>query len=47
MAFPVKIKPLTLLDFHSNKLKLVKVKDNIESHSNLEVEGEGLDDQDF
>ena len=47
MAFPVKTKPLTLLDFHSKKLKLVKVQDNTESHSDLEVEGENLDEQDL
>ena len=47
MAFPVKTKPLTLLDIHSKILKFVKVKDNTESHSDLEVEGEGLDDQDL
>ena len=45
MACTIKTEPLTLLDFHSKKLKLVKVEDNTESHSDLEVEGESLDEQ--
>ena len=54
MACPVndaKTKQLTLLDFpcdfHSKKLKLVEAEDDSESHSDLEVEDESLDEQDF
>ena len=47
MACPVKNKTLTLLDFYSRKLKLAEVEDNTESHSDLKVEGESLDEQDL
>ena len=45
MACTIKTEPLTLLDFHSKKLKLVKVEDNTESHSDLEVEGKSIHEQ--
>ena len=47
MACPKKTKQLTLLDFHSKKLKLAEAEDDSESHSDLEVEDESLDEQDF
>ena len=47
MACPKKTKQLTLLDFHLKKLKLTEAEDDSESHSDLEVEDEGLDEQDF
>ena len=45
MACPVKTKLLTLLAFYSKKL--TQVEDNTESHSDLEVEGVSLDEQDL
>ena len=47
MACPKKTKQLTLLDFHSKKLKLAEAEDDSESHSDLEVEDESLGEQDF
>ena len=47
MACPKKTKQLTLLHFHSKKLKLAEAEDDSKSHSDLEVEDESLDEQDF
>ena len=37
MACPKKTKQLTLLDFHSNKVKLAEAEDDLESHLDLKV----------
>ena len=47
MACPEKTTQLTLLDFNSKKLKLAESEDDSESHLDLEVKDESLDEQDF
>ena len=37
MACPEKTKQLTLLDFHSNKVKLAEAENDLESHLDLKV----------
>jgi len=50
-ACPKKAKQLTLLDYQSKKLKMTEAEDHesemSESHSNIELEDESLDEQDF
>ena len=47
MACPEKTNQLTLLDFHSKKLKQAEAEDESESHSDLEVEDESSNEQDL